>query len=208
MAKSLNNRQREAIEEVFNIGLGRAAMTLAKVAQQEIMLSAANIHLSNINTGQALDAIKKSASGNWVSVSQVVVGDINAVGMVIFSDIKAVQMISRFLGQAEDEISSEYEPEVMTELANIILNACMSALSNMMNLSLETYLPVHHIGDAESVMLDSAVLPMKMLVDLDVIVDDQPYTGFITISVDMKSLQKMLQSIEQYLEIDIFEWVS
>jgi chemotaxis protein CheC len=208
LAKSLNNRQREAIEEVFNIGLGRAAMTLGKVAQQEIMLSAANIHLSNINTGQTLDTIKKSANGNWVSVSQVVVGDIDAVAMVIFSDMKALQIISKLVGQRDQEIGQEYEPEMMTELANIILNACISAMSNMMNLSLESYLPVHHIGDAESVMLDSAVLPMKILVDFDMIIGNQVHAGFITFSVDMKSLQKMLQFVEQYLEIDIFEWVS
>jgi chemotaxis protein CheC len=206
--KALNKQQQSTIEEVVNIGLGRAAMSLSDIAGGEVMLSASNMSLSNINTGQALDLIKLSGGQNWVSVSQTISGDVDAVALAIFSDAKALNIVRNVLsGEQAADLAHEYEPDVMSEVSNIILNASISALSSMMNLSLESYLPVHHFGDCESVMLDSPVLPIKLLMNLDVIIASQTISGFMSFSVNNESLQKMMQMVEQYLEGEAFEWL-
>jgi chemotaxis protein CheC len=206
--KALNKQQQSTIEEVVNIGLGRAAMSLSDIAGGEVMLSASNMSLSNINTGQALDLIKQSGGQNWVSVSQTISGDVDAVALAIFSDAKALNIVRNVLsGEQAVDLAHEYEPDVMSEVSNIILNASISALSSMMNLSLESYLPVHHFGDCESVMLDSPVLPIKLLMNLDVIIASQTISGFMSFSVNNESLQKMMQMVEQYLEGEAFEWL-
>lgn len=204
----MNASQKEAIEELFNIGLGRAAMTLSHVANAEVMLSASDMQLSNINTGQALDTIKSASEGNWISISQTVSGEIDAVSLVLFSDENAMKIVQSVLGGEMQDIHNDYEPEVMVEIANIILNACISAIASMMHLKIESYLPVHHIGDGESVLLDSPVLPMKLLIRLEMIVSSKVASGFISFSVNQASLQQMLQRIEQYLESEVFEWLS
>lgn len=206
--KALNKQQKSTIEEVVNIGLGRAAMSLSDVVGGELMLSASNLSLSNINTGQALDAIKITGGVNWVSVSQTVSGDIDSVALVVFSDKKALDIVRNVLSvESAGELAHEYEPDVMSEVANIILNASISALSSMMNLSLKSYLPIHHFGDCESVMLDSPVLPIKMLMQLDMVIASQTISGFMSFSVNNESLQKMMQMGEQYLEGEAFEWL-
>lgn len=207
--KVLSGKQRTAIEEVINIGLGRAAMTLTSVARKDVMLIASNLNLSNINTGHAVDQIKKTGDGNWVSVSQTIGGDIDAVALMVLNDANALGVVQSVLGgDVEPEAVQEYEPEVMSEIANIILNASISAISSMMKMPLESYLPVHHLGDCESVMLDSAVLPVKLLTNLDMIVAGQKFSAFLSLSVSNPSLQKMMLMLEQYLESESFEWLA
>ncbi len=209
MLKALSDQQSSTIEEVINIGLGRAAMTLSSIVADEILLNASNIHLSNINTGQAFDLIKKSTAGNVVSVSQDVFGDIETLALVVFSEADATEIVHRMiLRNAPVEVATDYESDVMCEVGNIILNASMSALSSMMYLSLESYLPVHHMGDCETVTLDSAMKPLKILINLDFIIAQKPIRGFITFSLSAKSLQKILQSVEQYSESEHFEWLN
>jgi chemotaxis protein CheC len=206
--KALNAQQRDTIEEVLNIGLGRAAMNLTNMLRDEVLLSASNIHLSNINTGQALDLIKKTLPGNLVSVAQNVAGDVDAIALVIFSEKHAMDIVQHMVSKTyPSDLGYDYEYEVMSEFANVILNACISAMASMMHLSLESYLPVHHMGDGESVTLDTPALPIKMLISLDVIIAQQPMQGFVSFSVNAKSLQKILQYAEQYLESEAFEWL-
>lgn len=208
MLKALSAQQNNTIEEVLNIGLGRAAMSLSSLVGDEVLLNAADIHLSNINTGQALDMIKKATTGNVVSVSQHVAGDVEALALVVFSEVDAIEIVHRMiLKNAPVETATDYEHEVMSEVGNIILNACISAMSSMMHLSLESYLPIHHMGDCESVTLDNPMKPLKILMNLDIIIAHQPRQGFITFSLSAKSLQKILQSVEQYLESETFEWL-
>jgi len=206
--KALSAQQSNTIEEVLNIGLGRAAMSLSSIVGGEVLLSASDIHLSNINTGQALDIVKKATTGNVVSVSQHVTGDVEALALVVFSEVDAIEVVHRMiLKNAPVELATDYEHEVMSEVGNIILNACVSAMASMMHLSLESYLPVHHMGDCESVTLDNPMKPLKILMNLDIIIAHQPMHGFITFSLSAKSLQKILQSVEQYLESETFEWL-
>ncbi len=208
LVKVLNKQQRITIEEIINIGLGRAAMSLSSIVRSEVMLSASNISLSNINTGKALDAIKKTSDGNWVSVSQTVSGDVDAVALAVFSESKALQIVRSMIACSEENnVVSEYEPDVMSEVANIILNASIGAMASMMGLSLQSYLPVHHIGDCESVLLDSPVLPMKILINLDMIVANKTISGFMSFSVNQESLKTMVELVEKYVEGEAFEWL-
>lgn len=208
LLKALSAQQQEVIEEVLNIGLGRAAMSLSSILDDEVLLNASNVHLSNLNTGKALDIIKKSGEINMVSVAQNISGDLDTLGLVLFPESKAVEIVQRMVPQnAIHQGVVKYEHEVMSEVSNIILNACVSALSNMLRLSLGSSLPVHHMGDCESVTLDNPAHPIKLLINLDIVIAMQPMPGFLTFSFSTTALGKLLQAVEQYNESETFEWL-
>lgn len=208
MVKTWNKRQQEAFEEILNIGLGRAAVTLSKILNQEVMFSASGIQVSNINTGQALDLVKRTGGANWVSVSQTIGGDFDAVSLLVLSNENALVMMRAVMQDASvNDFARDYDPDTFSEVASVVLTASLSAMVNMLDLSLESYQPVHHFGDCESVMLDSPVLPVKVLIALDMIIAGRKVNGFMTLSLSHKSLQAMVQFLNQYLESEAFEWV-
>lgn len=208
MVKTWNKSQQEAFEEILNIGLGRAAVTLSKILNQEVMFAASGIQVSNINTGQALDIVKRTGGENWVSVSQTIGGDFDAVSLMVLSNENAMAMMRGVTQDANlTDFARDYDPDVLSEVASVVLTASMSAMVNMLDLSLESYQPVHHYGDCEAVMLDSPVLPVKVLIALDMIVAARKVNGFMTLSLTHKSLQAMVHYLNQYLESEAFEWV-
>lgn len=208
MLKALDAQQVATIEEVLNIGLGRAAVSLSSILGDEVLLTASNVHMSNLNTGKALDILKRSGEINMVSVAQNVSGDLDTLALVLFSESNAVDIVQRMMSQnAEQSGVLKYEYEVMSEVGNIILNACVSAFSNMMHLTLGSSLPVHHIGDCESITLDNPAHPLKLLINLDVVIAMRPIAGFITFSFSTTSLQLLLQAVAQYHESETFEWL-
>lgn len=208
MLKALDAQQVATVEEVLNIGLGRAAVSLTNLLGSEVLLRASGVHLSNLNTGKALDIIKKSGEQNMVSVAQNVSGDLDTLALVLFAESAAVEIVQLMLfGKTEQNGVRKYEYEVMSEVGNIILNACVSAFSNMMHLSLGSSLPVHHIGDCESVTLDNPAHPLKLLLNLDVVIHQREISGFITFSFSTTALQMLLQVVEQYSESETFAWL-
>jgi chemotaxis protein CheC len=208
LLKALNAEQVSAIEEVLNIGLGRAAGGLTSIHGDEVLLTASNIHISNLNTGKALDLIKKSGEVNMVSVAQNVSGDLDTLALVLFSEANAAQIVQLMRSKSLDQTGVvKYEHDVMCEVGNIIINACVSAFANMVHLNLGSSLPVHHMGDPESVTLDNPAHPIKLLVNLDVVFAMRPISGFITFSFSTTSLQFLLQAIAQYHESESFEWL-
>jgi len=208
LVKTWNRRQQDAFEEILNIGLGRAAVTLSKILNQEVMLSASGIQVSNINTGQALDLVKKTGGANWVSVSQTIGGDFDAVSLLVLSNENALVMMRAITQDAMgDDFARDYDPDAFSEVASVVLTASLSAMVNMLDLSLESYHPVHHFGDCASVMLESPVLPLKVLMSLEMIISGHKVNGFMTLSLSHKSLQAMVQFLNQYLESEAFEWV-
>lgn len=208
MVKTWNKSQQEAFEEILNIGLGRAAVTLSKILNQEVMFAASGIQVSNINTGQVLDLVKRTGGDSWVSVSQTIGGDFDAVSLLVLSNENALVMMRGITQDATvNDFARDYDPDVLSEVASVVLTASMSAMVNMLDLSLESYQPVHHYGDCESVMLDSPVLPVKVLIALDMIIAGRKVNGFMTLSLSHKSLQAMVQYLNQYLESEAFEWV-
>ena len=80
MLKALNAQQQEIIEEVLNIGLGRAAMSLSSILGDEVLLIASNVHLSNLNTGKALDIIKKTGELIMLSLEQNISRHLDSLG--------------------------------------------------------------------------------------------------------------------------------
>ncbi len=208
MVKTWNKRQQEAFEEILNIGLGRAAVTLSKILNQEVMFSASGIQVSNINTGRALDLVKRTGGANWVSVSQTIGGDFDALSLLVLSNENALVMMRAIQQDSGvNDFARDYDPDTFSEVASVVLTAGLSAMVNMLDLSLESYQPVHHFGDCESVMLDSPVLPVKVLIALEMIVAGRKVNGFMTLSLSHKSLQAMVQFLNQYLESEAFEWV-
>lgn len=208
MVKIWNKSQQQAFEEILNIGLGRAAVTLSKIVGREVMFAASGIHVSNINTGQALDVVKKTGADNWVSVSQTVGGDFDAVALMVMSNENALATMRAISDEATvNDFARDYDADAFSEIASVVLTASMSAMVNMLDLSLESYQPVHHFGDCESVMLDSPVLPIKVLIALDMIIANRKVNGYMSLSLTPKSLQSMVQLLNQYLESEAYEWV-
>lgn len=195
---TLSELQEDALGEIFNIGVGRAAVSLSQIVDDEIKLSAPVVKI--LSRPQVIEMLGASTSGRLSSVRQDFHGALDASGLLIFPEINAIEIVRRMVGSdLAPDVFCEYESEAMSEVGNIILNACMSSLANMMQITLTSDFPIHNTGDYQTIIPDSPEIPVILLIHIDLIISKQNLNGNILFLVSVKSLNSLLDYLDQYL---------
>lgn len=148
----ISELQRDALAELFNVGVGRAASTLSQIVGQEVELSAPVVNL--VQPSQVGRILMGSAFRKLSTVSQDFSGPFDARAMLVFPEANALVIVSHMLdADMSPEELSEFEQEAMCEVGNIILNACVSALADLFEVEFHGDFPVHQFSDTNSIAL-------------------------------------------------------
>ena len=140
----------DALTEVFNVGAGRAAASLSEIVGDEVKLSVPLIEIKK--TSEADTVLIELNSVRFGAVSQQFSGPFEADAMLLFTEAHALEIVRDMMGsQMSIEELAEFEQEAMCELGNIILNACLSAMADMLHISLNSSLPSYKIATVEEI---------------------------------------------------------
>ena len=194
----LDELQRDALSELFNIGVGRAAAALSKIVKSEVALSVPDVEL--VPALQVRDTLMDGGR-RFSSVSQRFTGPFDADAILIFPENNALVIVSRMLGQQlTPEELSEYEQEAMCEVGNIILNACISAMADLFRVEFNGGLPLHRYGDGQSLAIgndpgEGYVLVLKVALTIH----QEQVEGHLLYLLGVHSLQRLFDCLENYL---------
>ncbi len=195
----LSELQRDALGELFNIGVGRAASSLSQIVRDEVELSAPHIALV-----RPQDISGTLLGADFTELSMVTLdfsGPFDAKTMLIFPERNALTIIGSMLeeGMSPEELS-EYEQEAMCEVGNIILNACISALADLFEVEFHGGLPVHHFGDNHTIAAFSTNEEDVLLVlQIDLVISKKRIEGRFLFLLSVSSLQALLECVNQFL---------
>jgi len=193
--------QLDALTEVFNVGTGRAASSLSEIIGDEVKLSVPRIQLlqaSEVNT-EAL-FLKNTRLG---AVQQNFSGPFNINAMLLFTEERALEIVRDMMGsQLSLSELAEYEQEAMCELGNVILNACLSAMSDMLKLSLNSSLPLYSVDSSESIL--SKVFPKEnqpviLVLHINLVIEKRRTQGYLVFLLSSASLENLFKHIDQFI---------
>jgi chemotaxis protein CheC len=195
----LNDLQLDALGEVFNIGVGRAAAGLSMIVNDEVRISAPKVELV------APEDVQKTLLGkefqNFSTVSQQFSGPFEARAILIFPESNALSIVSHMLGDGipPDELS-EYEQEAMCEVGNIILNACISALADIFDVSIEGGLPEHQFCDSNTIDFRSCYdQEIVLVLQVDMSICQEKIEGHLVFVLSVSSLKSLIVCLDSYL---------
>jgi chemotaxis protein CheC len=141
----------DALQEVMNISFGRAAADLAEVIDIFIKLNIPNIKIIKVKelAGYINSEIKDFDTCSIVE--QNYHGDFSGIAFLIFPYGIEKEFISYFhdshIREFESDELVELEKEVLMEVGNILIGACIGKIFELLNNSV-TYLPPRAIiGD-------------------------------------------------------------
>jgi chemotaxis protein CheC len=196
---SLNELQHDALGEVFNIGVGRAAASLSQIVNDEVLLTAPDVSLVHVDRAAAL--LRSSELQQFSSVSQTFSGPFEAQAMLVFPESNALEIVRLMLGpHITIEELSEFEQEAMCEIGNIILNACMSSLADIFHVCFTSTLPLHRFGDTENLpVLEGDEDQMVLLLQVDMVISQQCIRGHILFLLSVVSMSSLLACLDDYL---------
>lgn len=193
--------QRDALAEIFNIGVGRAAASLSQIVRDEVELSAPQVLF--LRPEEVRARLFSSELDRLSLVSQDFNGPFDARAMLVFQEKNALVIVSHMLdGMVDPEHLSEFEQEAMCEVGNIILNACISALADLLGIAFEGSLPHYRYAERRTLDLLGEVqeqAPVILLVQVDLRIRKQSIDGHMLFLLSVTSLHALLDSIDRFL---------
>lgn len=191
--------QRDALGELFNIGVGRAASSLSQIVSDQVELSAPLITL--VRSDEVATTLLGSEFRKISMVTLDFSGPFAAKSMLIFPERNALAIIGNMLeaGLSPEEMA-EFEQEAMCEIGNIILNACISALADLLQVEFHGGLPVHHYGDSASIAnFGDGANKVILVLEIDLILCQQHIEGNLLFLLSVSSLRNLLAHVDRFL---------
>ena len=192
----------DALGEVFNIGAGRAAASLSEIVGDEVKLSVPSVEIRKSSEVNA--AIMAMNSAKFGAVTQQFTGPFDAKALLLFTENHALEIVRDMMGsQMSTEELAEFEQDAMCELGNIILNACLSAMADMLNISLSSSLPSYTVATTEELfrrIVENQDQPFILILHIDLIIEKRLSEGHLVFLLSSESLKNLVSHIERYLE--------
>ncbi|PPK75778.1 CheC inhibitor of MCP methylation [Methylobacter tundripaludum] len=191
----------DALAEIFSIGAGRAALSLSEIVGDEVHISVPSVQVIN---SEDINATTLSLnSGRFGAVSQYFSGPFNAEAVLLFTEEQALKIVSDMMGsQMSLEELAEFEHEAMCELGNIILNACLSAMADILHFTLESSLPNYRVASADEILhrlKENSNQPYVMVLHIDLAIEKRHTTGNLVFLLSSTSLTNLVIHINQFL---------
>lgn len=196
----LSELQHDALVEIFNLGVGQAAAAMSRIVNEEVTMSVPMIaFLSRAEVAKTLG----SGEGRRIcAITQNFEGAFNTEAFLMFPEEKSLEIVRLMVGQTLTlEELSEMEQEAMSEIGNIILNACMGTLANASGRQLNGSLPTYHVGTSDDILgvsskeWDGVVLTLK----IDFNIEKHQIHGYVAFLLDVPALKDLQQYINDYL---------
>ena len=198
---SLSELHIDALAEVFNVGAGRAAASLSEIVGDEVKLSVPSVEVRKTSDFN-VDVIDLAGSKFGV-VSQHFSGPFEAQALLLFTESHALEIVRDMMGsQMSIEELAEFEQEAMCELGNIILNACLSAMADMLHISLNSSLPDYKIASTEEIyksLHNTEDQPYILVLHIDLSIEKRHSEGHLIFLLSSMSLRSLIEHIEQFL---------
>ncbi|MBK5965219.1 chemotaxis protein CheC [Thiocystis minor] len=195
----LNELQYDALRELFNLGVGRAARSLSLMVQDEVELSTPVVTLV-----KPADVVTTLLGSEFRQLSLVTIdfaGPFDAQAILLFPERNALAIISQMLDpDMSPEELSEFEQEAMCEIGNIILNACISALADEFGVEFQGGLPMHYFSDTDSLpLLDLEGDRIVLLLQIHLTMRQERIQGHLIFLLSVSSLSVLRECVDAYL---------
>lgn len=197
----LSMLHQDSLAEVFNIGAGRAASSLSEIVGEEVKLSVPRIHV--YRSSEITSEILSLNSPRLGAVKQHFSGPFHADAMLLFTEHRTLEIVRDMMGSqvSLDELA-EFEEEAMCELGNIILNACLSAISDILGLSMDSSLPAYSV-DSSDVILQGIISemqePVMLVLHINMEIEKRRSQGYLVFLLSSTSLETLLGHIDQFI---------
>jgi chemotaxis protein CheC len=198
----LSEIQLDALSELVNIGVSRAAHSLREMVGAQVHLSVPTVTL--VGRAQAVAILAEREITNLVAVHQVFEGDITGRALLIFPETKSLELVRAITGgdlPLEDII--ELEQEALAETGNILLNSCLATIANMLQRSLKMSLPEVLRGNAAtffSLPPPPEAGDVVMFLYINFAVRERDISGYIAMIMDLPSLAALSHLVDEFIE--------
>lgn len=193
--------QHDALVELLNIGFGRAGASLSQLTGQRVLLEVPSLAVRPLDQLNA--ALEALITGDVASVHQVFTGPVAGDAMLMIDPAGAARL--KELLTDEPALPLELDGsarEVLTEVGNVLLNACLGTFGNLLKVPVSFSVPeidvaglqvvvdrlTEHGGGVRYAVVITSAFRLRM----------SEVTGYVVIVLTVQSLGRLLVALEAW----------
>lgn len=199
---SLGELERDALTEIVNIGVSRAAANLRKMVGDQVSLSVPSIEV--VTQRRAARLISEREIVQLVAIRQDFSGAFSGRALLIFPETNSLELVRAVTGdQLTAEEVIEMEHEALAETGNIILNSCLATMANMLRRPLSMTIPEVLRGDGALMFDIDENMPgdgLVLFLYIDFAVRRRDIRGYIAVLMDLPALTMLKTLLGEFIE--------
>lgn len=196
---SLTELERDALAELSNIAMARAANSLRQMVQHEIRISVPSVEiLSRVN---ATRLVEKGGNPKLVAVRQDFSGAFAGRALLIFPQASSLELVRAVVGkQLSVEDIADLEDESLAETGNIILNSWVATIANLLKRALRMSLPVVIRGSGRQIFQSADKADIRVLfLHIKFEISKREIQGFVALLMDIPSIDELRSLIADFV---------
>lgn len=196
MMPALTDEEEDALKELINIGVGRAAGMLNEMTASRIRLRVPWLRVAEAGE---LRSIIDEETEQLSAVKMGFGGPFCGTAALIFPKTEAALLVSHLTGEPFDTPDIDALRTVtLTEIGNIVVNCVLGSMMNLLQRQVSFTLPFYSEGDLASVICSSVASPTDrvLLVRTRFCLEEMQIEGDIVLILEVGSLDQLCLGIE------------
>ncbi|MBB6251196.1 chemotaxis protein CheX [Nitrospirillum iridis] len=198
---ALEDLETDALTELVNIGVSRAAVSLRKMVGSQVTLSVPSVEV--VGRRAAVTLIRERESDQLVAVRQDFSGAFSGRALLIFPEANSLELVRAV---THDELSGQeivdIEEEALAETGNVVLNGCLATMANILQRPLAMSLPQVMKGDGQ-ILFELSEEPddngVVLFLYINFAISGRDIRGYIAMLMDLPSLRSLKELIGEFI---------
>jgi chemotaxis protein CheC len=197
----LTATQQDALVELLNIGFGRAGASLSQLTGHRVLLEVPEVSIHPV--GEVASALGKFVQSDVATVHQIFSGAVAGDALLILDHAGASMLKELLTSEPALPLAIDTSArEVITEVGNILLNACLGTFGNLLNVQVSFSVPqlsLESVGAIlESLRVNREGLQYALVVRAGFKLRDAEVRGYLVIVLSVASLERLIRSVEEW----------
>jgi chemotaxis protein CheC len=199
--KELSVLQKDALVELLNVAFGRAAASLSKLTGHRVQLEVPQVTMCPID--ELSEQLRPMVEGDLATVHQIFSGSVVGDALLIL-DGRSAGILKELLTN-EPAMPLEIDAsarEVVTEVGNILLNACLGTFGNVLKVQVSFSVPHLTLESLDGVMSSIAVghegLRYALVVHAAFRLRGSSLIGYVVIVLSVASIDRLVRAVDEW----------
>jgi chemotaxis protein CheC len=193
--------QQDALVELLNIGFGRTGAALSQLTGHRVILDVPEVTVHEI--ADLSDALRRVIADEVASVHQVFTGPVAGDALLVLDHQGAAQLKELLTDEPALPLAIDASArEVLTEVGNILLNACLGTFGNILKVQVSFSVPRLNLESlsaiVESLRINQEGPRYALVVHAGFRLRDREVKGYLVIVLSVSSLDRLVRAVENW----------
>ena len=193
--------QQDALVELINIGFGRAAASLSKLTGHRVQLEVPQVAMCPID--ELSERLRPLVHNEVATVHQIFSGPVAGDALLVLDQPSAAILKELLTNEPALPLDIDASArEVITEIGNVLLNACLGTFGNLLKIQVSFSVPHLTLEKLDSMVGSVAIghqgLRYALIVHAAFRLKNSSLTGYLVIVLGVASIDRLIRAVEDW----------